>query len=232
MSVPFSFDLFGCLFIFKEIYVLEFCSYDYLYCLFLICLLKVLKQALDSQEEKEWYWFLFKSCSSPWKSLSKLRNRKQLPRQRLQFPYHIEVVGQNALPGKILVNLGESGFPQDHLSNIIFHPSASHVSYSNLIAFCTGPRRIQAYSSVQFSSDPQSCPTLCDPMNCSMPGLPVHHQLPEFTQTHIHQVGDAIQPFHPLSSPSPPAPNPSQHQSLFQWVNSSHEVAKVLEFQL
>ena len=63
-------------------------------------------------------------------------------------------------------------------------------------------------------------------------GLPVHHQLPEFTQTHVHRIRDAIQPSHPLSSPSPPAPNPSQHQSLFQWVNSSHEVAKVLEFQL
>ena len=156
--------------------------------------------------------------------------------------------------------------------------------------------------SVQFSSVAQSCPTLCDPMNCSTPGLPavhgvtegwtrlsdftftfhfhalekematqssvlawrmpgtgepcglpsmgshrvrhywsdlaaaaslpVHHQLPEFTQTHVHRVSDAIQPSHPLSSPSPPAPNPSQHQSLFQWVNSSHEVAKVLEFQL
>ena len=69
-------------------------------------------------------------------------------------------------------------------------------------------------------------------MNLSMPGLPVHHQLPEFTQTHVHWVGDAIQPSHPLSSPSPPAPNPSQHQSLFQWVNSSHQVAKALEFQL
>ena len=73
-------------------------------------------------------------------------------------------------------------------------------------------------------------------MNCSTPGLPVHHQLPEFTQTHVHRVtldhNDAIQPSHPLSSPSPPAPNPSQHQGLFQWVNSSHEVAKVLEFQL
>ena len=71
-----------------------------------------------------------------------------------------------------------------------------------------------------------------DPMNHSTPGLPVHHQLPEFTQTHVHRAGDAIQPSHPLSSPSPPAPNPSQHQSLFQWVNSWHEVAKVLEFQL
>ena len=69
---------------------------------------------------------------------------------------------------------------------------------------------------VQFSSVTQLCTTLCDPMNCSMPGLPVHHQLPEFTQTHVHRVGDAIQPSHALSSPSLPAPNPSQHQSLFQ----------------
>ena len=88
------------------------------------------------------------------------------------------------------------------------------------------------YESVQFSSIAQSCPTLCDPLNPTTPCLPVHHQLPEFTQTHVHRVGDAIQPSHPLSSPSPPAPNPSQHQSLFQRVNSSHEVAKVLEFQL
>jgi len=84
----------------------------------------------------------------------------------------------------------------------------------------------------QFSSVAQSGRTLRDPMNRSTPGLPVHHQLLEFTQTHIHRVSDAIQPSHPLSSPSLPAPNPSQHQSLFQWVNSSHEVAKVLEFQL
>ena len=84
--------------------------------------------------------------------------------------------------------------------------------------------------SIQFSSVTQSCSTLCYPMNRSKPGLPVHHQLPEFTQTHVHQVGDAIQPFHPLSSPSPPAPNPSHHQSLFQLVNTSQEVAKVLEF--
>ena len=74
--------------------------------------------------------------------------------------------------------------------------------------------------------------TLCDPMNCSTPGLPVHHQLPEFTQTHVHRISDAIQPSHPLSSPSSLALNPSQHQSLFQWVNSSYQVAKVLEFQL
>ena len=86
--------------------------------------------------------------------------------------------------------------------------------------------------SVQFSSVAQSCPTLCDPMNCSMPGLLVHHHLLEFTQTHVHRVRDATQPSHPRSSPSPPAPHPSQHQTLFRWVNSSHEVAKVLEFQL
>ena len=73
---------------------------------------------------------------------------------------------------------------------------------------------------------------LCDPIYRSKPGLPVHHQLPEFTQTHVHQVGDTIQPSHPLLSPSPPALNPSQHQGLFKWVSSSHQVAKVLECQL
>ena len=87
------------------------------------------------------------------------------------------------------------------------------------------------YLSVQFSSITQSCPTLCDPMNCSMSGLLVHHKLPDFTQTHVHKVGDAIQPPHPLSSSSPPDHNPF-HQGLFQWVNSSNQVAKVLEFQL
>ena len=82
------------------------------------------------------------------------------------------------------------------------------------------------------SSISQSCPTLCDPMDCSTPGLPVHHQLPELTQTHVHWVGDAIQPSHPLSSPSPPAFNLSQDQGLFQWFDFSHQVAKVLELQL
>ena len=88
------------------------------------------------------------------------------------------------------------------------------------------------WRSDQIRSVAQSCPALCDPVNRNTPGLPVHHQLPEFTQTHVHWVSHAIQPSHPLSSPSPPAPNPSQHQSLFQWVNSSHEVAKVLRFQI
>ena len=84
---------------------------------------------------------------------------------------------------------------------------------------------------VKHLSSVQSCPTLCDPMNCSTPGLPVHHQLLEFTQTHVHWVGDAIQPSHPLSSPSP-APNPSQHQGFFQWVNSCMRWPKYWSFSL
>ena len=87
-------------------------------------------------------------------------------------------------------------------------------------------------STVLLSSVAQLCLTLCDPMDCSTPGLPVHHQLLEFTQIHVHRIGDAIQPSHPLSSPSPPTFNLSQHQGLLQWVSSSHQVAKVLEFQL
>ena len=83
----------------------------------------------------------------------------------------------------------------------------------------------------QFSSVAQSCLTLCDPMDCSTPGFLVHHHLPEFTQSHVHWVGDDIQPSHPLSSPSPPAFNLSQHQGLFQWVSCLHQVAKVLELQ-
>ena len=97
------------------------------------------------------------------------------------------------------------------------------------------PARILEWFAIfysKFSSVAQSCPTLCDPMNRSTPGLPVHHQLPESTQTHVHQVGDAIQPSHPLSSPSLPALNLSQHQGLFKWVSSSYQVANILEFQL
>ena len=105
-------------------------------------------------------------------------------------------------------------------SNQVFWPNQSKITRNESFVLF-----------IQFSSVAQSCPTLFDPMNCSTPGLPIHHQLLEFTQTHVHRVSDAIQPSHPLSSPSP-APSPSQHQSLFQWVSSSHEVAKVLEFQL
>jgi len=92
--------------------------------------------------------------------------------------------------------------------------------------------RKQQNSIKQFSSVAQSRPTLCHPVDRNKPGLPVHHQLPEFTQTHVLWVGDAIQPSHPLLSPSPPTLNLSQHQGLFKWVSSSHQVAKVLEFQL
>ena len=91
---------------------------------------------------------------------------------------------------------------------------------------------LQTIALVQFNSVAQSCPTLCDPINHSMPGLPVHHQLLESTQTHVHRVSDAIQPSYPLLSCSPPALNLSQHQGLFKWVSSLHQVAKVLEFQL
>ena len=87
-------------------------------------------------------------------------------------------------------------------------------------------------NTLQFSSVAQLCPTLRDPMDCSRPGFPVHYQLPELAQTHVHWVGDTIQPSHPLSSPFPPAFNLSQHQGLFKWVSSSHQGAKVLEFQL
>ena len=101
----------------------------------------------------------------------------------------------------------------------VFLPGESHGQRS-LVATVQGV----ANSRLQFSSVAQLCPTLCDPVDCSTPGLPVHHQLPEFTQSHVHWVGDAIQPSHPLSSPSPPAFNLSQRQGLFQWVSSSHQV--------
>ena len=109
----------------------------------------------------------------------------------------------------------------------IIYPSIGPIHLLYLLRLSTHPSThltIYPLSSYQFSSVTQACPTLCDPVNCSTPGLPVHHQLLESTQTHVHRVSDAIQPSHPWSSPSPPAPNPSQHQSLFQWVNSSHNL--------
>ena len=125
----------------------------------------------------------------------------------------------------ILIHIGESESLLSLLNQML-------ISSRNILIKIPRNDVLPATGSLQFSSVDQSCPTLCDRMNCSTPGLFVHHQLPEFTQTHVHHVGDVIQPSHPLSSPSPPASNPSQHQGLFQRVNSSHEVAKVLEFQL
>ena len=114
---------------------------------------------------------------------------------------------------------------QPHISDQSKVPSDDH-------SWTTACQSHQVLFSVHFSSVTQSSPTLYDPMDCSTPGLPVHHQLPELTQTPVHWVGDAIQPSHFLSSPSPPAFNLSQHQGLFKRVSSSHQVAKVLEFQL
>ena len=111
-------------------------------------------------------------------------------------------------------------------SDFASYPTHKKVLFSNPVFY------LITFPWVQFSSVAQSCPTLCDPMNHSMPSLPVHHQLPESTQTHVHLVSDAIQPSRPLSSPSPPALNLSQHQGLFKWLSSLHQVAKVLEFQL
>ena len=111
--------------------------------------------------------------------------------------------------------------------NHMWLPSVGNVVCSHVMCAI----RFQNSFSQSVSSVAQLCLTLCDPMNFSTPGLPVHHQLPESTQTHVHWVDDAIQPSHPLSSPSP-APNLSQHQGLFKLVSSSHQVAKVLVFQL
>ena len=123
-----------------------------------------------------------------------------------------------------------AGYRYSLVSDHVVLVSASMVTLlsSFLSFFCL----FLQFSSVQFSSVTQSCLTLCDPMDCSTPGLPVHRQLLESTQTHDNWVGDAIQPSHPLSSPSPPAFNLSQYQGLFQWVSSLHQVAKGLEFQL
>ena len=112
------------------------------------------------------------------------------------------------------------------------HPSKVNIvvqSPSHVWLFATSLTAARQASLYSVKSLTQSCLTLCDPMDCSMPGLPVHHQLPELAQTHVHRVGDAIQPSHPLSYPSPPAFNISQHQGLFQQVGSLHQVAKVSE---
>ena len=114
----------------------------------------------------------------------------------------------------------------DHSHEIKRHLLLGRKAMTNLDSI------LKSRDSVQLSSIAQSCLTLCNPMNCSTPGLPVHHQLPESTQTHVHRVGDAIQPSHTLSCPFPPTLNLSQHQGLFQWVSSLYQVAKILESQL
>ena len=134
---------------------------------------------------------------------------------------------QRAPRGWVREDHGDS-LSQRALRLLILSASGPCRSNSWLVARNPALPLSTSQSSVQFSSVTQLCPTLCNPVNRSTPGLSVHHQLPESTQTHAHRVGDTIQPSHPLSSPSPPAPNPSQHQGLFQWVSFAHEVAKVL----
>ena len=118
-----------------------------------------------------------------------------------------------------------------NLSCPLYPAPGTHHSTSVSVNLATLGTSYKWNGVVQFSSVTQSCPTLCDPMDCSTLGLLVHHQLLEFTQTHVHWVSDATQPSYPLLSPSPLAFNLSQHQGLFKWVSSSHQVAKVLEFQ-
>ena len=132
---------------------------------------------------------------------------------------------QDSLYAKLLCGTGQlkTIFLVQALWNYLNYPIL------NLIHMSMLPHSFLPVGSLQLT---QSCPTLCNPMDWSTPGLPVHHQLLEITQTHIHRVSDGIQPYHPLSSPSPSAFNLSQHQGLFQWVSSSHQVAKVLEFQI
>ena len=130
------------------------------------------------------------------------------------------------------MNLSTPGLPVHHQL-----PESTQTHACNTVLIPSLPLSPPAWLGVAWPSElissvAQSCPTLCNSMDCSTPGLPVHHQLPEFTQTHVCRVSDAIQPSHSLSSPSPPSFSLSQHQGLFRWVSSSHQVAKVLEFQL
>ena len=162
-------------------------------------------------------WYLYKS---------KHRKRAlQRQRQRLEW---LPATSQGR--SKISGRQQQLGRNEERFSSSVFRGNialvwpSGHQNCETIDCCCFQPP-------VHFCSVAQSCPTLCNPMDCSTPGFPVHHQLPELTQTHVHRVGDTIQPFHPLLSPSPPAFNLSQHQGLFHWV-TSHQAAKVLEFQL
>ena len=138
-------------------------------------------------------------------------------------------------PGSSVHGISQTRFPLQGIfliqGSALADPCLLHWQADSLLLSHQGSPCCR-FSSVQFSSVTKSCPTLCDPMNHGTLGLPVHHQLLEFTQTHVHWVGDAIQPSHLLSSPSPPAFNLSQHKGLFRWVSSWHQVAKIPEFQL
>ena len=141
--------------------------------------------------------------------------------------WHHQLNGQIWASSRRWWRTGKPGILQSVQSQSwIWLSSWTELSYQGSLYIHT-----QIHISVQFSSVTQLWPTVCDPMDCSTPGFPVHHQLLELAQTHVHRIGDAIQPSHPLLSPSPPTFNPSQHQGLFQGISSSHQVAKVLEFQ-
>ena len=142
------------------------------------------------------------------------------------------------MPVRMFLQISKNAFSFPFLLQPSSSSSASAFSLAVLLRnkydgiICLPQLLSDFLSSVQFSSVTQLCPTLCNPMNCSTPSHPVHHQLPEPTQTHVHWVSDATQPSHPLSSTSPPVLNLSWHQALFQWVSSLHQVAKILAFQL
>ena len=140
-----------------------------------------------------------------------------------QYALKIHCWMLSSIPGHCSLDTRETHSPNSDNQNVSTMPNIGGIKFTP---------RWGSFSSVLFSLVAQLCTTLCDPRDYSTPGLPVHHQLPELTQTHVHWVSDAIQPSYPLSSPSPSAFNLSQHQGLFKWVNSSHQVAKVSEFQL
>ena len=150
----------------------------------------------------------------------------------LQFtPSTLLCTHKNVIDKWILLQLLFKEVQRERMKNSMGHRELGVSSPGDSYVPLDWRSHLLSFGSVQFSSVAQSCPALCDPMNCSTPGLPVHHQLPEFTQTHVHWAGDAIQPSHPLSSPSL-ALNLSQHQGFLKRVSSLHQVAKVLEFQL
>ena len=165
------------------------------------------------------------------------KNHKSTPCSRIRCKSHTNIntgwrveISFSFLPGPISPLQSPTECPAVTTVSrgvcFLLHPSMNFPIWRSFFVPCAWRM------SVQFSSVAQLCSTLCSPTNCSTPGFPVHHQRPELTQTHVHWVSDAIQPSHPLSSPSPPAFNLSRHQGVYQWVSSSHQVAKILEFQL